>query len=71
MRNACRDRARQPSDDVIFVGDDVSHERRGGGAMFGFNGARGGGGAAHKNTVRVPSYCAGQVSGEEGRGGEV
>ena len=39
-RSAYRDRARQPSDDVIFVGDDTSHER---GPMFGFNGAGGGG----------------------------
>ena len=40
-REARASRDRQPSDDVIFVGDDASHER---GPMFGFNGAGGGGG---------------------------
>ena len=43
-QSASRDRTRQPSDDVIFVGDDASHER---GPMFGFNGAGGGGGGGH------------------------
>ena len=47
-RNAWCDRARQQSHDVIFLGDDASHEL---GHMFRFNGVLGGGGGT-KNLER-------------------